>query len=110
MRNYEILFEGIILENENKLLSRRELEILILVAAGFENNHLSVIFKVTLSTIKKQLEKIYEKLSARNRANAVYIAMIFGLISRNDFEIVLKAPEVVKFISSCKKFSSNLYY
>ena len=38
MRKYEILEPNIVLENENKILSRRELEVLILVAAGFENN------------------------------------------------------------------------
>ena len=51
MRNHEILPEGIILENEKNILSRRELEIIILVAAGFENNQIAKIFKVTLSSL-----------------------------------------------------------
>ncbi|MBR1681391.1 response regulator transcription factor, partial [bacterium] len=98
------------LVNENKILSRRELEIIILVSAGFENNQIAVIFKVTLSTVKKQLEKIYEKLHAKNRANAIYIAMCHGLIDLNDFKTVLETKDVIKFMTSCKKFSKNLYY
>jgi len=110
MRNYEILPKDTILVNENRILSRRELEILILVAAGFENNQIAIIFKVTLSTVKKQLEKIYEKLHAKNRANAVYIAMYHGLIALSDYKKVLETKDIVKFMASCKKFSQNLYY
>ena len=54
MRNYEILPNYINLENEDKILSKRELEILILVAAGFENLQIAKVCKVTLSTVKKQ--------------------------------------------------------
>ena len=110
MRNHEILPRGIILENEKNILSRRELEVLILVAAGFENNQIAMIFHVTLSTVKKQLEKIYEKLRAQNRANAIFIACVHNLISLNDFNLVLKSSEVINFMAHCKKFSRKLYY
>ena len=110
MRNYEILPKNLILENENKILSRRELEILLLVCAGFENNQIAKIYKVTLSTIKKQLEKIYEKLHAQNRANAVFIACFNQLISLKDYNTILGTDDVVQFISLCRKFSKNLYY
>ena len=110
MRNYEILPKDLILENENKILSRRELEIIILVAAGFENNQIAVIFKVTLSTIKKQLEAIYQKLKAQNRANAVFIACTHGLISQKDFETITKAQDIIRFMKTCKKFLLKKYY
>lgn len=110
MRNYEILPKDLILENENKILSRRELEILILVAAGFENNQIAVVFRVTLSTVKKQLEAIYQKLKVQNRANAIFTACTHGLISQKDFETVLKTQDVIKFMKNCKKFSSKMYY
>ncbi len=110
MRNHEILSKNIILENENRVLSRRELEIIILVAAGFENNQIAKIFRVTLSTIKKQLEKIYEKLHAKNRANAVFIACKYNLISVNNFNLVLKSAEIIDFIAHCKKFYQKFYY
>lgn len=110
MRNYEILPETVILENENKILSRRELEILILVCAGFENNQIAEIYRVTLSTVKKQLEKIYEKLHAQNRANAVFIACFNHLISLKDYTTIIGNDEIVKFIGIYKKFSRCLYY
>ena len=104
MRKYEILHNDVSLENEEKILSRRELEILILVAAGFENLQIAKVFKVTLSTVKKQLEKIFIKLKARNRANAVFIGQCQGLISAKDYETVINCPAVQEFINSCKCF------
>lgn len=110
MRNHEILPRGIVLENENNILSRRELEIIILVAAGFENNQIACIFQVTLSTVKKQLEKIYEKLRAKNRANAIFIACIHNLISLNDYNLIVKSAEIIDFIAKCNSYSNKKYY
>lgn len=104
MRNYEILPNEVNLENEDKILSKRELEILILVAAGFENLHIAKVFKVTLSTVKKQLEKIFIKLKARNRANAVFIGQCQGLISVKDYETIINCIAVKEFLNSCKCF------
>ena len=110
MRKYEILEPNIVLENENKILSRRELEVLILVAAGFENNQIADIFKVTLSTIKKQLEKIYIKLNAKNRATAVFIAQKSNIISLKDYNAVLNSPEIIDFISKQNSHFEKSYY
>ncbi|MBR2526101.1 response regulator transcription factor [bacterium] len=110
MRNYEILPKNLILENEDKILSRRELEVLILIAAGFENNQIAAVFKVTLSTVKKQIEIIYQKLKVQNRANAVFVACMHGLISQKDYETVVKAQDVMKFMKNCKKFFIKKYY
>ena len=110
MRNYEILPKNLILENEDKILSRRELEVIILMAAGFENNQIAFIFKVTLSTIKKQIETIFQKLNAKNRANAVFIACIHKLVSLRDFETITKTPDVQNFIKNYKNFSKIRYY
>ncbi len=102
MRNHEILPQYTVLENENKIFSKRELEIIILIAGGFENSQISEIFHVTLSTVKKQLEKIYEKLHAHNRANAVFLAMYHNLISENDFNTVMNSAEIKSFIENNK--------
>lgn len=110
MRNYEILPKNLILENEDKILSRRELEVLILISAGFENNQIAAVFKVTLSTVKKQIEVIYQKLKAQNRANAVFVACMHGLLSQKDYETVVKAQDVMKFMKNCKKFLIKKYY
>lgn len=105
MRKFEILSKNTILEKENQILSKRELEVLLLLAAGFENRQIAKIFYVTLSTIKKQLEKIYQKLNAKNRANAIFIAYSLGIISMKDYKTVITSPRVSEFISICKKFT-----
>ena len=74
MSKVEILPKEFELSVENKTLSRRELEVLLLVAGGFENSEIAEIFEVQLTTVKKQLERIYKKLKAKNRANAVFKA------------------------------------
>lgn len=94
MRKNDILSSKIVLSNEYKILSRRELEVLILAAAGYENNQIADIFQVTLSTVKKQLESTYEKLKAKNRANAVFIAQYLNLISIEDFNMVLNSLKI----------------
>lgn len=109
MRNHEILSQDIVLENENKILSKRELEIVILIASGFENSQISEIFHVTLSTVKKQLEKIYEKLHARNRAHAVFKSMYHHLISDNDFNIIMNSNEIKLYMENNKKFFRKNY-
>lgn len=107
MRNYEILPEDVVLENEKSLLSRREMEILILIAAGFENYQIAQIFRVTLSTTKKQIEKIYEKLNAQNRANAVFLACCHNLISPRDYNLILQTCEVAEFLKLLKNCSDK---
>lgn len=104
MRKYEILPTGIILDNESKPLSRREMEVLILVAAGLENSQIAKLFRVTLSTVKKQLERIYYKLKARNRANAVFIAQQENIISQRDYKFVINLPVVSEVIQKNRKY------
>ena len=65
MSKVEILPKEFELSAENKTLSRRELEVLLLVAGGFENSEIAEIFEVQLTTVKKQLERIYKKLKAK---------------------------------------------
>lgn len=65
-----------------------------MAAAGYENNQIADIFQVTLSTVKKQLESTYEKLKAKNRANAVFIAQYLNLISIEDFNMVLNSLKI----------------
>lgn len=104
MRKYEILPTGIVLDNESRPLSRREMEVLILVAAGLENSQIAKIFRVTLSTIKKQLERIYYKLKAKNRANAVFIAQQDNIISQRDYKFVINLPDVSKVINKNRRY------
>jgi DNA-binding NarL/FixJ family response regulator len=51
-------------------LTRREREVLTLVAAGLRNREVAGELDVTLHTVKQHLKHIYEKLGVRTRLEA----------------------------------------
>jgi LuxR family maltose regulon positive regulatory protein len=61
-------------------LSERELEVLRLVAQGLTNNEISQRLVLALSTVKGHNLRIFGKLQARNRAEAVTRARELGLL------------------------------
>ena len=62
-------------------LTRRELEILKLVAEGHSNSQLARMLWVTEQTVKFHLSNIYRKLSVANRTEASRWAQLHGLLS-----------------------------
>jgi len=62
-------------------LTRRELEILRLVAEGFSNAELAKMLWVTEQTVKFHLSNIYRKLNVSNRTEAGRWAQLNGLLS-----------------------------
>ena len=63
------------------ILTPREIEYLGLVALGFHNSQIAQILYVSFYTVKKTLEKIFDKLHAIDRASAVTIAFIYNILS-----------------------------
>ena len=62
-------------------LTRRELEILCLVAEGHSNSQLARMLWVTEQTVKFHLSNIYRKLEVANRTEASRWAQLHGLLS-----------------------------
>jgi DNA-binding NarL/FixJ family response regulator len=62
-------------------LTRRELEILCLVAEGHSNSQLAAMLWVTEQTVKFHLSNIYRKLDVANRTEASRWAQLHGLLS-----------------------------
>ena len=62
-------------------LTRRELEILRLVAEGHSNSQLARMLWVTEQTVKFHLSNIYRKLGVSNRTEASRWAQLNGLLS-----------------------------
>ena len=62
-------------------LTRRELEILQLVAEGHSNAHLAKHLWVTEQTIKFHLSNVYRKLDVSNRTEAARWAQLHGLLN-----------------------------
>ena len=61
-------------------LSERELEVLVLLAAGKSNRQIASELFVALSTVKTHIKNIYGKLDVRNRTQAVSRAGELGLL------------------------------
>jgi LuxR family transcriptional regulator, maltose regulon positive regulatory protein len=61
-------------------LSERELEVLVLIAAGKRNPEIARELFIVLSTVKTHVQNIYRKLGARNRAQAVSRARELNLL------------------------------
>ncbi len=61
-------------------LSRRELEVLTLIAAGKSNSDIARALIVSLGTVKKHLNNIFGKLDAHSRTQAVARARQLGVL------------------------------
>jgi len=64
------------------ILSERELQILQLVADGCSNQEIADRLYIGVSTVKKHINHIYDKLDAKNRTQAVAIARERQLLMR----------------------------
>ena len=63
-----------------KNLSTRELEILTLATMGIKSENIAKILFISIATVKKTLGNIYLKLNAKNKTNAVAIAILYKMI------------------------------
>ena len=61
-------------------LSKRELEVLELMATGLSNQEIASKLFVSLNTVKTHTSKVFEKLDAKRRTQAIEIAKRLNLI------------------------------
>lgn len=70
--------------NETRLrelgITRRELEILELIAGGFSNREIAEKLFVSENTVKTHSSRLFDKLSAKRRTQAVQLGKESGLI------------------------------
>jgi two-component system response regulator DesR len=67
-------------EQPAPLLSPRERDVLVLIAAGSTNREIAENLYLSPHTIKEHTSALYRKLNARNRAEAVQRAQRIGLL------------------------------
>jgi DNA-binding NarL/FixJ family response regulator len=67
-------------EAPSRLVSPRERQILVLVAAAFSNRQIASRLSITEATVKRHLRNAFEKLGAVSRIDAVNRAAAAGLI------------------------------
>lgn len=74
--------------NARKLgLSKRELEVLILLSEGLSNQEIADRLFVSLNTVKTHISKIYQKLNAKRRTQAIQKARELELVENtNDLQ------------------------
>ncbi len=70
--------------SEDPGLTKREVEILQLVAEGYSNSQLAKMLWVTEQTVKFHLSNIYRKLDVANRTEASRWAQLHGLLTITD--------------------------
>jgi DNA-binding NarL/FixJ family response regulator len=80
--------ETVDVEADTRGLTRRELEILRLVAEGHSNAQLAKMLWVTEQTVKFHLSNIYRKLDVSNRTEASRWAQVQGLLPANPSAVV----------------------
>lgn len=78
-------------------LTQRERDVLILVARGFTNKEIADYLCTSTSAVKVFLHQACVKLGARNRAQAVILAMRQGAIQTED---VYSLEELADFLAS----------
>jgi two-component system, NarL family, response regulator LiaR len=84
VREIPVPAEGAFIPRERKRedlrITRRELEILELIAQGLSNREIAEKLFVSQSTVKTHSSRVFEKLGARRRTQAVQLGKEFGLL------------------------------
>lgn len=61
-------------------LTKRELEILALIASGYSNQQIAEALFITVGTTKNHLKSIYNKLDVHSRTQAIERALVLRLV------------------------------
>jgi DNA-binding NarL/FixJ family response regulator len=71
--------EGEELEDRPVTLTRTEVEVLRLLAKGYENKEIAEEMFISINTVKSHVSSILRKLRVRNRAQAVRYVYKYGV-------------------------------
>lgn len=69
---------------KNTILTKREVEYLLLAADGYKNLEIAQRLYVSKSTVKKTFENIFLKLNAKTKAQALAIAYVHDIITKEN--------------------------
>jgi len=66
--------------DDQKVLSNREHEILMLVSKGYTSKEIGVMLELSFHTVNAHVKNIYKKLSVSNKTEAIYEATKKGIL------------------------------
>jgi DNA-binding NarL/FixJ family response regulator len=72
-------------------LTRREIEILRLVARGLSSKQIAEQLVISPKTVRNHVEHIYAKIDASSRAGAALFAMHHGLLPEEELVAAVRA-------------------
>jgi two-component system, NarL family, response regulator DegU len=67
-------------DHEESLITKREEEVLQLIADGLSTNEVAAKLYISVKTVKNHLASIYQKLDSRDRTQAVLRAVRMGIV------------------------------
>lgn len=73
-------------KDTKNILSDREIEILILIAAGLSNKQIGRKLSISEDTVKSHISNIIRKLEVNNRVEAIVLAIQQGIIDPRDIK------------------------
>ena len=68
-------------QDSDETLSRREREVLALIAQGASDKAIAATLKLSVNTVKNHVQRIYQKTSCRKRAEAVVWGRQRGILN-----------------------------
>jgi DNA-binding NarL/FixJ family response regulator len=73
-------FDGNLKARQSLGISEREFEVLRLLTEGHSNKQIAALLNVSPNTVKTHVARLYEKLDARRRTEAIHKARELGMI------------------------------
>ncbi|QDS32674.1 response regulator [Brevibacillus brevis] len=62
-------------------LTKRELEMLHMIKAGYTNQEIALHYQISIGTVKGYNNQLFSKLGAKNRTHAIMLASQFGFFT-----------------------------
>lgn len=95
-------------EGAESVLSRREREVLALVARAMSNRQIAVRLDITEATVKRHLRNAYGKLGANSRLDAVNKAVAASLIRGTSYERAPVRPAPIRPVAANAQITRGL--
>ena len=89
----------VMVEQQDAVLTQREREVLALVGRGLTNQEIAETLFTSTSTVKLCLHRACAKMKARNRAQAVILAMKQGLLGADELYSLAELADLLAALS-----------